>query len=122
MAFSELIGQTTEAVKNHPESLLARYAEGGVNGRTAFDAMKAGCPIAAEVVDKYIGYIAVGVTNVARVLQPEAIVIGGAISNEGDALLVPLREKVRQRCELLTSSLKNDAGIVGAVAMLRNEL
>lgn len=117
-----LIRQTTEAIEAHPDSLIAKYAESGVNGRTAFDAMKAGCPIAARVVDRYIGYIALGATNVIRMLQPDAIIIGGAISNEGDALLAPLREKVRQRCELLTSSLRNDAGIVGAVAMLRNEL
>ena len=117
-----LIRQTNEAVQVHPESLLAKLAERGVSGRTAFDAMRQGCPIGAEVVDRYIGYIAIGATNVIRMLQPDAIVIGGAISNEGDALLSPLREKVRQRCELLTSSLKNDAGIVGAVAMLRNEL
>ena len=54
--------------------------------------------------------------------QYDAIVIGGAISNEGDTLILPLREKFQQRCEIVASELKNDAGIIGAVAMLRNEL
>ena len=117
-----LIRQTNEAAKKHPDSTLAKLSEGGASGRTAFDAMKAGCPVAAEVVDKYIGYVAIGATNVARALQPEAIVIGGAISNEGDSLILPLREKFKQRCEIVASELKNDAGIIGAVAMLRNEL
>ena len=117
-----LVNQTTEAAKNHPESLLAKLSENGTSGRTAFDAMRAGCPVGAAVVDKYIGYVAVGATNVARVLQPDAIVIGGAISNEGDSLIIPMREKFKQRCDIVASELKNDAGIIGAVAMLRNEL
>jgi len=117
-----LIRQTKEAVEKHPESLLSKLSAGGVTGKTAFDAMKQGCPIGTEVVDKYIGYVAVGATNVARVLQPDAIVIGGAISTEGDTLIRPLREKFKQRCDIVASELKNDAGIIGAVAMLRNEL
>lgn len=117
-----LIRQTAEAVAAHPDSLLAKLAEGGISGRTAFNAMKEGCPVGAQVVDKYIEYVAVGATDFARVLQPEAIVIGGAISNEGDTLILPLRKKFKQRCEIVASELKNDAGIIGAVAMLRNEL
>lgn len=117
-----LIRQTKEAVEKHPESLLAKLSVSGVTGKTAFDAMRQGCHIGTEVVDKYIGYVAVGATNVARVLQPDAIVIGGAISNEGDTLILPLREKFKQRCDIVASELKNDAGIIGAVAMLRNEL
>ena len=114
-----LIRQTEEAVKDHPESTLARLSEGGATGRTAFDAMRAGCPVGSAVVDKYIEYVATGATNVARVLQPDAIVIGGAISNEGDTLILPLRAKFKQRCDVVASELKNDAGIIGAVAMLR---
>lgn len=116
-----LIKQTEAAARENPESLLAKMCEKGASGRTAFDAKRAGCPVGAAVVDKYIEYIAVGITSVLRVLQPEAIVIGGAISNEGDNLIVPLREKVKSKYPVMivASELKNDAGLIGAVAMGR---
>ena len=45
------------------------------------------------------------------------IVLGGAISNEGDYLLKPLREKVTLPVEIHLSELKNNAGVLGAAAV-----
>ena len=115
-----LIEQTREAIKKHPDSILARMCEDRVSGRSAFEAKRAGCPIGAEVVDKYIGYVAVGVVNASRMLQPDLVIIGGAISKEGDELIIPLREKVGPRHPVAASELCNDAGLIGAVAMARS--
>jgi len=112
-----LIKQTEAAIKNNPGSLLAQMSEGGVTGRTAFDAKRAGCSVANDVVEQYIDYISVGLKSLARAFQPEAIVIGGAISNEGDYIIKPLKEKINLPVELFVSNLKNDAGILGAVAI-----
>ena len=115
---SALISITEKAVRENPDSLLAEYAEKKISGRTAFDAMRAGCPVAAAVVDKYISNIAVGVESLIMIFQPEIIVFGGAISNEGEYLLAPLREKVSKGVVLACSELKNDAGFIGAAAQL----
>ena len=116
-----LVAQTRAAAEKEPDSILGKMCEKGVSGRTAFDAKRAGCPVGAEVVDRYIGYVAVGVVNASRMLQPDLVVIGGAISNEGDNLIIPLREKVGPRHPVVASELRNDAGLIGAVAMaLRN--
>ncbi|MBE6701436.1 MAG: ROK family protein [Ruminococcaceae bacterium] len=111
-----LIRQTKTAIENNPDSLLAKSAGYKISGRTAFDAMKKGCPVAAKVVDDYINYIAIGIKSLVRIFQPDAIVLGGAISNEGDNLLLPLREKVTMPVEILISNLKNDAGVLGAAS------
>lgn len=113
---STLISITEKAVQENPDSLLAKMSEGGVNGASSFDAMRAGCPVAAEVVDKYIGNVAIGVESFIMIFQPEVIVFGGAISNEGEYLLAPLREKVSKGVILACSPLKNDAGLIGAAA------
>lgn len=113
---STLISITEKAVEANPDSLLAKMSENGVSGVSSFDAMRAGCPVAAEVVDKYIANVAVGVESFIMIFQPEVIVFGGAISNEGEYLLAPLREKVSKGVILACSPLKNDAGLVGAVA------
>ncbi len=114
---TSLIRLTKEAMEANPDSLLARLAEEEVTGRTAFDAKAQGCDVAAAVVDQYIQYIAMGVTGLERIFQPDAIVIGGAISNQEEALLAPLREKVKLPINVFTSQLKNDAGVIGAAVV-----
>ena len=113
---SALISLTENAVKANPDSLLAEFAKDGISGRTAFDAMKAGCSVAAGVVDEYAWNISVGVESLIMVFQPEIIVFGGAISNEGENLLAPVRERVSKNVILACSELKNDAGFIGAAA------
>ncbi len=123
-----LIGQTKEAAIAHPESTIWEIVEGDldkVNGKTAFDAAEKGDETAKAVVDRYIYYLCVGITDVVNVLQPEAIVIGGGVSKQGEVLLAPIRKFVAKesygedlpRAQIVTAKLGNDAGIIGA-AML----
>ncbi len=97
-----------------------------VSGRTACDAMRAGDAAAKEVYDKYVHYLALGLTNIINVFQPEVISIGGGISGEGQSLidaLMPIISKERYdkfsniHTELRIAKLGNDAGIIGAAAL-----
>lgn len=119
-SITALIEQTEAAAIANPESLLAQMCQGEISGQTAFEAKKEGCPIAHQVLDTYFSYIATGITSLVRVFQPEAVVLGGAVTNEGDNLLLPLKEKITLPVEVLISSLKNDAGVIGAAAMAAN--
>lgn len=119
-----LIGQTKVAMSKYPESLMNTIAKekGEVNGRTAFDAAKAGDAAAMQVVRKYTEYVADGIASIINIFQPQKLVVGGGISREGEYLLKPVIEYVRkydynklfEKTEILTASLFNDAGIVGA--------
>jgi len=124
-----LIRQTQEAMDKHPESVMWQLsAEKGVSGRTAFDGMRAGDAVAAQVVDEYIAYLACGITSLVNIFQPQFVAVGGGICNEGDTLLVPLREKVAagdynknpaKRTTICKAALGNDAGIIGAAGLYR---
>lgn len=120
-----LIRQTREAMKAHPDSALWRICGdlNAVDGKTAFDGMRQGDGYATKVVEDYICYLAEGVTNLANVFRPEAILLGGGVCAEGDALLEPLKRKVAELIyggedyapvEILVASLGNDAGLCGA--------
>ncbi len=119
-----LIDQTQEAMAKDPDTLMHKLAaeKGKVNGRTSFDAARAGDKTAIEVRDQYIRYVAEGVGNIINMLQPEVFVIGGGISREGDTLLEPLKEivyatdynKFMPKTEIRIAKLFGDAGIVGA--------
>ena len=99
---------------------------GKVNGRTAFDGMRAGDEAAKEVVDTYIKYLASGVASMINIFQPEVLSIGGGISNEGQFLLDLLIPEVRPQTygsgfvpetEIRIARLRNDAGIIGAAVL-----
>lgn len=126
-----LVNMTAEAIAQHPNSLVARLAaeEGKVGGRTAYNAMKQGCPVGKEITDRYVKYLACGIANTINTFQPDILCIGGGVCNEGDTLLVPLKAAVREQIytknsakntEICICSLGNDAGIIGAAMLYRS--
>lgn len=127
-----LIRMTKEAVQLNPDCLMAKMGEeeGKISGRLSFNAMRAGCPVAKEVCDKYIKYLALGITNMINIFQPDVLCIGGGVCNEGDALLLPVKEIVQKEVytrnspkntEIVIASLGNDAGIIGAAFLGLNK-
>lgn len=124
-----LMRQTREKMAECKDSMMHDIAkkDGEVNGRTAFIAAKAGDKAGQEVVDQYIKYIGEGLINMANIFRPEVILIGGGISNEKEYLTNPLQKMVDDctfggdsspKVIVKTASLKNDAGIFGAVALV----
>ncbi len=120
-----LIRMTKEAIAEHPDSIMAQSEKekGKVTARTSFDCMRAGDPYAKAVVDKYIKYLAAGITNTINIFQPDILCIGGGVCNEGDPLLLPMKELVAKEVytrnspkntEIVIAKLGNDAGIIGA--------
>ena len=121
-----LVRQTKQAMTRYPKTVMWKLCDGDinrVNGRTAFDAMRQGDEAGKFVVDKYINYIAVGISNVINIFQPEVLCIGGGISKEGKLLTDPINAFVSgedyartsdKRTVIKTAVLGNDAGIIGA--------
>lgn len=92
-----------------------------------FDHAKEGNEQALHVLRRYSQYIAVGLANLIHIFNPEGIVIGGAISKQGDFLLDQVRYEltryllpvygVKSRgIDLVSATLGNDGGVVGAMA------
>ena len=127
-----LIRMTNEAIAKHPESILKEEADdhGKVSARTAFNAMRRGDAAAKQVVDDYIRYLACGIANTINIFQPDILCIGGGVCNEGDPLLLPLKELVakevytrnsEKNTEIVIAKLGNDAGIIGAAFLGLNK-
>ncbi len=124
---SALIRFTRESMRDEPNSALWKYAPTveRVDGRTVFLALKEGDPVAQRVLDRYVAELGEGIVNVANALRPQAVILGGGISAEGDTLLLPLRNYVYPRLyvsteyapfEICCAALGNDAGLYGAAA------
>ncbi|MFA5450168.1 MAG: ROK family protein [Clostridia bacterium] len=124
-----LIRQTKRAAEKYPNSLLAKTIaeEGKVSGRTAFVAARANDPAGKAVVKRYVRYIAEGLVSLVNIFRPTALIIGGGISNEGDYLIKRLQRLVsyysyggkrNPDVKVIKAELLNDAGILGAAALL----
>ncbi len=121
-----LIRMTKEAMDADKTSVMHKITldrKGKVSARTSFEAMRMGDPAAKAVVDKYIKYLAAGITNTINIFQPDVLCIGGGVCNEGDPLLLPMKEIVKKEVytrnskkntEIVIAKLGNDAGIIGA--------
>ena len=77
-------------------------------------------------MDNWIEYVACGISNVVNTFEPEAICIGGGVSNQGETLLAPIRKYVEEETKNITTGkmpairacvLTNDAGVIGAAAL-----
>ena len=119
------------AAESAPDSALGKVlAEGGeVDGKAVTEAALAGDEIAIGVFDLIGSRLGVACATFANVFQPDAIVVGGGVIAAGDLLLEPARREVRQRAltpmnqtPILEATLGNDAGMIGAAAMARDEL
>lgn len=98
-----------------------------ISGRTVFEYAKSGDKEAQRVRDEWIEEVAIGVTDMVNIFQPKKLVIGGAISKEGDTIIKPVCEYVEKysydvgplhRTVIKASDIGGDAGIIGA-AFLR---
>jgi len=126
-----LIRMTREVIEQHPESALHAIAaeNGGVEGRTAFQAAETGDETALALCRTYVKYLASGLVNLINILHPEAVALGGGVSAASDALLLdPVREIVAKECyarhtdqipRIVRAEMGNDAGIIGAAMLGR---
>lgn len=126
---SALLRLTKEIMLKNKDSEMWDYCEHDiekVNGLTSFECAKKGDKVANEVIDTYIKYLGEGLLNICNIFRPEAIVLGGGISNQKEYL----QEKVQKylddrwygyhetpRVEVIIATLKNDAGIIGAATL-----
>ena len=112
------------------ESLLfeEEAKDGKVSARTAFNAMKRGDAEGSALVKNYIDYLAVGISNMINIFQPEILSIGGGVCNEKENLTAPLIKLVEheqytrsndKKTKIVTAMLGNDAGIIGAAGLGR---
>ncbi|MEG9429685.1 MAG: ROK family protein [Christensenellaceae bacterium] len=125
-----LIRMTKTAMKNAPDSAMWNYVDGDINkvgGKTAFECAKAGDKAAEKVISEYVAYLAEGIINLANIFRPEVFIIGGGVSAQGKYLTDRLKgycEKFNYgytnapKFDIVTATLGNDAGIIGAAALV----
>ncbi|MFJ6199257.1 ROK family glucokinase [Micromonospora sp. NPDC092111] len=123
---------------------LVRYAEEGATARPGVpvgayqgggaavtEAARAGDPVAVRAFRQVAGWIARGMADVAQLLDPQVLVVGGGVAEAGDLLMTPLLDAYRKelggrgawsRAQPQPAELGNLAGLVGAADLARRHL
>lgn len=124
-----LIRNTKRTMEAHKDSKLWEIGDlSKVNGKTAFDYYDSDV-YAKAVIDDYMEKLGCGIVNFANEFRPEAIILGGGVCAQGDNLIKPLRKimdreifaaKNSPKVDLKIAALKNDAGCLGAAALVIN--
>lgn len=109
--------------KTSEETGLRKFTE--LTAKDVFDEAKAKDAVALELVDEVCGILGAALSNIACVVNPEVVVIGGGVSKAGDILIENISrhyiETSFHACKetkFVLASLGNDAGMYGCVQML----
>jgi glucokinase len=114
-----------------PAARLLELADGnpdGITGSMISRAANEGDPAALGLVADVGRWLGEGIADVAAVLDPAVVVVGGGVSELGDLLLKPAREAFtaqlsaggyRPQLAISTATLGNDAGLIGAADLAR---
>lgn len=96
--------------------------------REVLELVATGDPAAATVWDEALDGLARALATYTSLLAPQRIVVGGGLACAGEALLAPLRGRLRQRLvwqrepELVTALLADNAACLGAGLLARQVL
>lgn len=116
------------AVKEDPDSSILAFAgsEDAITGEDVSRAAREMDETARRIVRNAGVALGVGLTNIVNVFDPEVIVLGGSVVGAGEPFLRPARDTLnemlaaqRRRPQRLDKALLgNDAGIIGAAALV----
>lgn len=124
-----LVKYTKEQMQLDLDSLMWKKVDNDINkvdGSLAFECSKLNDKSANIVISKYIKYLGEGLLNVCNNFRPEAIIIGGGISEQGNYFFEKVNTYIKERdygykCTppviVIQAKLGNNAGLIGAAFM-----
>ena len=120
-----IVRRALAAIERDGDTLLRELVGGDLKALTAekvFEAARSGDLLAQEVVDETVDYLSIIVANVAAILNPELIVLGGGIARSADLLIEPIRQRVEGVVPVMplikASELGENAAVMGAIALV----
>ncbi|TAA10544.1 ROK family glucokinase [Streptococcus parasuis] len=97
-----------------------------VTAKDVFDLAKEGDDLALIVYRHFSNYLGIACANIAAVLNPAYIVLGGGVSAAGEFLLDGVRNvfadnsypQIKESTQIVLATRGNDAGVIGAASLV----
>lgn len=127
----EQYASATGIVRLAKKKLLDETVDSGLRtfvpltAKDIFDEAKKGDKVAIELTEELGRYLALALTHVAAIADPQAFVIGGGVSRAGVILTETIERHYNRNIlralrgkKFMLAELGNDAGIYGAMSMI----
>lgn len=118
-----IVRYVRERLASGVQSVLRADAE--LSAREVAEAAQQGDALGLEAMARAGEYLGIGLANFLHVFNPSIVIFGGGVSQSGDCLFEPMKRSLREHVfrpkylENLTitmAELKDDAGLMGALA------
>lgn len=127
-----IVRQAMAIVRGNPAGSLADFYErtGTITAKDVFVLAQEGNPDCKQII-RYTGKVlGLAIANIATVINPAKILIGGGVSKAGDQLLSIIKEtfhtyalpRVSEVMDMKIAQLGNDAGIIGAAFLVKQHM
>ena len=122
-----------EAIKKGKETIITKLLDkksDPIKSRFLRKAIKKQDALTIKILTKAAKNLGVACISIRHIFDPEMIVLGGGVMEACGDFMLPVVEKTIQkdkffsdigRCEIVTSKLGDDAIMLGAIALARNQ-
>lgn len=104
---------------------IKQHLDKNLSVKEFFEKCKKGDKDSLIIMDEWLFHLAEGIVNMLLILDPKYVIIGGAVSKQGDYLINLIENKVRElnpiktnKTKFLTAKLGNEAALFGAISPL----
>jgi glucokinase len=120
-----MVKRAKAIIEKGNQTRLKKYYPDRLEAKVIADEARKGDFIAEHVFSEAAKYNGVGIANLINTLNPEAVIIGGGVSNAGSYLLDRIRHftqiytvrKSWEAVDIRLATLGNSAGIAGSAAL-----
>src|SRR5690625_4655988 len=123
-----MVRQAMAIIEKHPESELTAYyhKHGDITTKDIFDLANQGDELCKQVIHHTADVLGFAISNIAIVVNPSKILIGGGVSQAGEDFIRQIETqfkkyalpRVSDICEFKIAELGNDAGIIGSAYLV----
>lgn len=122
----ERYASTSSLIRNY---IIESESKDEINGIEIIKKVNENDPIANKVYNEFLNHVITGLVNVTHLLDPGLIVIGGGISEQGEAFFAELDKRFKEKVlkayapytKIAQAKLGNDAGLLGAAYLFFNK-
>ncbi|MFS0821557.1 ROK family protein [Bacillus sp. 1P02SD] len=124
--FMQIEGEPFE--KNASVTGLIRFAQEykenrNWTGKEIFELYDRGDIEIKKAVAQFYRYLAIGISNLIYIFNPQKVIIGGGITTRGERFLLEVKDEIKkhlkpsfyENTEIVLARLSNQAGLIGAV-------
>lgn len=128
-----LVRIAKERIVHNRDSLILELAGDAIDditGPLVTEAAQKNDALALDVFGEIGFWLGIGINNIINIFNPELVILGGGMAGAGDLVLASARKVVAERtlhpnqdvAEVVLADLGNQAGVLGAAALVFDQL